>query len=191
MTPWPVEVETAMQIPSFTTTLILLACLAGANGVRAEVIDAAAGGFTTRYSVAIDGSRQQVYHALVANIGQWWSDDHTVSGHASNLSIDARPMGCFCENLGDGAGLVHMTVTFANPGVMLRLTGGLGPLGLLGVAGNMTFEIDESDGVSTVILQYAVGGYLDGGLDQIASAVDGVLVEVLDRLKQFVEASKD
>lgn len=179
-----------MQKPSFTTTLILLISLVGANGVRAEVIDAAAGGFTTQYSVAIDGSRQHVYHALVADIGRWWSDDHTVSGYAANLSIDPRPQGCFCEKLGDGAGLVHMTVTFANPGVMLRMTGGLGPLGLMGVAGNMTFEIDETDGVSTVILQYAVGGYLDGGLDQLAPAVDGVLVDVLDRLKQFVEADE-
>lgn len=180
-----------MQIPSFTTTLILLLGLIGASGVRAEVIDAAAGGFTTHYSVDIGGSRQQVYHALVVDIGRWWSDDHTVSGYASNLTIDPRPLGCFCEKLGDGAGLVHMTVTFANPGVMLRMTGGLGPLGLMGVAGNMTFEIDETDGVSTVILQYAVGGYLDGGLDQVAAAVDGVLIDVLNRLKQFVEADEE
>jgi len=180
-----------MQIPRFRGVLILLISLAGANGVRAEVVDAAAGGFTTRHSVDISGSRQEVYHALVADIGRWWSDDHTVSGHASNLTIDARPLGCFCENLGDGAGLVHMTVTFANPGVMLRMTGGLGPLGLMGAAGNMTFEIDETDGVSTVILQYAVGGYLNGGLEQVAPAVDGVLIDVLDRLKQFVESNEE
>lgn len=191
MTPWPLEVETAMRIPSFNAVLILLTSLAGANGVRADVVDAAAGGFTTRYSVDIDGSRQRVYRALVSDIGRWWSDDHTVSGHASNLTIDARPLGCFCEKLGEGAGLVHMTVTFANPGVMLRMTGGLGPLGLMGVAGNMTFEIDETDSVSTVTLQYAVGGYLDGGLDQIAPAVDGVLIDVLGRLKQFIETNED
>ncbi|RLA23363.1 MAG: hypothetical protein DRQ63_11775 [Gammaproteobacteria bacterium] len=80
-----------------------------------------------------------------------------------------------------------MTVTFVNPGVMLRLTGGLGPLGLMGVAGNMTWEFDDSEEGTTVTLNYAVGGYMSGGLDSIASAVDGVLIEAMTRLKSFVE----
>ncbi len=180
-----------MQMQTFTKIQVLVAVLLCVTGVRAEVLDAAAGGFTTRYSVEISASRQAVYGSLVGDVGKWWNDDHTVSGSAANLYISARAQGCFCELLGDGAGLVHMTVTFANPGVMLRLTGGLGPLGLMGVAGNMTFEIEENEGVSTVILQYAVGGYMAGGLDEIAPAVDGVLVDVLDRLKRFVEISQD
>ncbi len=177
-----------MEIPRFARIIIVLIGLSGPGSVLAEVLDATAGGFTTRHSVNIDASRLQVYNALVADIGNWWSDDHTVSGSAANMYIDARVQGCFCEKLGDGAGVVHMTVSFANPGVILRLTGGLGPLGLMGVAGNMTFEIDESDGASTVVLQYAVGGYSAGGLDQLAAPVDGVLVDVLNRLQEFVEA---
>jgi len=51
----------------------------------------------------------------------------------------------------------------------------------------LTFEIDEADGVSAVVLQYAVGGYMPGGLDEIAPAVDGVLIDVLICLKSFVE----
>ena len=80
-----------------------------------------------------------------------------------------------------------MSVSFVNPGVMLRLTGGLGPLGLMGVSGNMTWEFDETDGGTAVTLQYAVGGYMPGGLDAIAAGVDGVLVEQMTRLKSFVE----
>jgi len=179
-----------MQIPRFKTVFLLLIGLLAAVNTGAEILDSAAGGFTTRSSLEIDAPRQEVYHALVANVGRWWNDDHTVSGNAANLSIDPRPQGCFCENLGEGAGLVHMTVTFANPGVMLRLSGGLGPLGLMGVNGNMTFEIDETEGVSTVVLQYAVGGYTADGLDQIAAAVDGVLIDVLNRLRNFIEASQ-
>ncbi len=179
-----------MQIPRFKTVFLLFIGLLGVANSGAEVVDSAAGGFTTRSSLDIDAPRQEVYHALVANVGRWWNGDHTVSGNAANLSIDPRPLGCFCENLGEGAGLVHMTVTFANPGVMLRLTGGLGPLGLMGVNGNMTFEIEETEGVSTVELQYAVGGYTADGLDQIAPAVDGVLIDVLNRLRNFIEASK-
>jgi len=153
---------------------------------EAEVVDSAAGGFTMRHSVSVEVDRFDAYEYVVRDIGRWWHDDHTVSGSAARLYLDARPMGCFCETLGDDAGLVHLIVTFANPGVMLRLTGGLGPLGLMGVAGNLTFEFDETEGATTVTLQYAVGGYRDGGLDEIAPAVDFVLTEALDRYANFV-----
>jgi len=155
--------------------------------VRAEVLDAEVNGFTVRHVVTIAADRLAVYQATVSNIGDWWSPDHTVSGDAANLFLTDSLSGCFCERLGDGAGLVHMAVSFVNPGVMLRLTGGLGPLGLMGVSGNMTWEFDEVDGGTVVTLQYAVGGYMPGGLDTIAEAVDGVLVEQMTRLKSFVE----
>lgn len=187
MTPWAAEVEMTMRKPSLAAALIFLVALAGSGLSQAEVLDSAANGFTTRYSVDIAESRLTVYRALVNDVGAWWNDNHTVSGVAANMTIDAIVHGCFCENLGDGSGLVHMAVTFVNPGVMLRMTGGLGPLGLMGVAGNMTFEINEADNVSTIVLQYAVGGYMAGGLDEIAAAVDGVLIDALNRLKQFVE----
>jgi hypothetical protein len=175
----------------FTKSLLLVLVMAKVDGAHAEVLDAAAGGFTTSYSVEISATRYVVYESLVGDVGKWWNSDLTVSGSAANMYLSPRSQGCFCEVLGDGAGVVHMTVTFANPGVMLRMTGGLGPLGLMGVAGNMTFEIEETEGVSSVTLQYAVGGYMPGGLDKIAPAVDGVLVDVLDRLKGFVEGDKE
>jgi len=183
--------EKYMRTISFKKSLLLVLVMAMVDGVHADVLDAAAGGFTTSYSVEISATRHVVYESLVSDVGKWWNSDHTVSGSAANMYISPRSPGCFCEVLGDGAGVVHMTVTFANPGVMLRMTGGLGPLGLMGVAGNMTFEIEETEGVSSVTLQYAVGGYMSDGLDRIAPAVDGVLVDVLDRLKVFVEGEKE
>ena len=154
----------------------------------AEVLDAESNGFRVRATVSIAAPREQVYSAAVQQVGDWWSDDHTVSGDASNMSIDARPLGCFCETLGDGAGLSHMMVTFVNPLVMIRFTGGLGPLGLMGVEGNMTWEFEEAGDGTIVVLNYAVGGYLAGGLDAVAPAVDGVLGEQMTRLKDFVES---
>lgn len=161
---------------------------AAATSAVAEVVDSDTNGFTVRTMVSIAASREQVYHAAVQQVGDWWSDDHTVSGDASNLSIDARPLGCFCENLGDAAGLSHMIVTFVNPQVMIRFTGGLGPLGLMGVEGNMTWEFEEAGEGTIVVLNYAVGGYLAGGLDAAAPAVDGVLGEQMERLKAFAES---
>ncbi len=39
-------------------------------------------------------------------------------------------------------------------------------------------------------LTYSVGGFIDGGFDKMAPAVDGVLGEQLERLKRFVETGK-
>lgn len=161
--------------------------LAAVSATRAEVGDAAPNGFTVTHELNIAARRPAVYLAATARIGDWWSSDHTVSANAANLRLDARLHGCFCETLGEGAGLVHMTVTFVNPNVLLRLSGGLGPLGLMGVAGNMTWEFEDAPDGTIVTLQYAVGGYMPGGLDSVAGAVDGVLGEQMARLKSYVE----
>lgn len=170
-------------------SVVLFALMAAS--ARGEVLDAAANGFTVNYSTVISAGRGEVYGAAVDKIGEWWSSDHTISGDAANLYITAVPHGCFCEKLGPHAGLVHLSVTFVNPGVMLRFTGGLGPLGLMGVSGNMTWEFEDDEGGTRVTLNYAVGGYLDGGLDTIAAAVDSVLVEQMQALKRWVESGQN
>ena len=167
--------------------LTLLTIILGVNAGDGEVLDSAANGFTIRHQVQISADRNTVYQAVVNDIGSWWNGDHTVSGDAANLYMDAKVPGCFCEKLGEGAGLVHLSVSFVNPGVMLRLTGGLGPLGLMGVAGNMTWEFESNEQGTMMTLQYAVGGYMAGGLDSIATPVDGVLVEAATRLATYVE----
>ena len=159
----------------------------GIGPAVAEVTDAEAGGFTTINETTIDAPRDVVWRSAIEEIGRWWSSAHTVSGEARRLSIDARPQGCFCEYLGEGAGVVHLSVTMVNPMVVLRLTGGLGPLGLMGVDGNMTWEFSDADGATAVKFTYAVGGYRPGGLDSIAGPVDGVIGEALRRLKAHVE----
>jgi hypothetical protein len=172
--------------PTVFLSAVLVLCAVVAP-VRAEVVDSAPNGFTVRHVVAVAAERPQVYAALVGDIGSWWSSDHTVSGDAANLYMTTSVPGCFCEKLGDNGGLVHMTVSFVSPGTLLRLTGGLGPLGLMGVNGNMTWEFDDAQSGTVVTLQYAVGGYLAGGLDSVAAAVDAVLGEATLRLKAFVE----
>jgi hypothetical protein len=55
------------------------------------------------------------------------------------------------------------------------------------VAGNLTWEFDDSETGTTLTWRYAVGGYLPGGLEQVASAVDGVLLEQMQSLKALAE----
>lgn len=166
---------------------VMIAALAAVGPARGEVLDAAPGGFSLVQEVTIAAPRQVAWDAAVNEIGQWWSSDHTISGDASRMSIDPRPQGCFCESIGDHAGVVHLTVTFVNPNVLLRLTGGLGPLGLLGVDGNMTWEFFDTDRGTLVRFTYMVGGYRPGGLDELAGPVDNVIGDALQRLAAYVE----
>lgn len=158
--------------------------------VRAEVTDAGPGGFILVHEVTISANRADAWAAAVDDVGRWWSDAHTISGDAGQLSIDASPLGCFCEALGEQGGVVHLSVTFVNPTVVLRMTGGLGPLGLMGVNGNMLWEFFDSGDATRVKFSYAVGGFHPNGLDSMATAVDSVIGEALQRLKTYVETGK-
>lgn len=172
-----------MKPAAFLTFLVSASFAVSAAG---DVVDAAPGGFTVRHEMLIAAERRTTWQAAL-DVGAWWSDDHTVAGDAGRLRIDPRPLGCFCEDLGGDDGVVHMTVTSVSTGVMLRLTGGLGPLGLMGVDGNMTWEFFDDVAGTRVRFTYAVGGYYDKGLDTIAAPVDGVIGDALVRLKDYVE----
>lgn len=167
--------------------MTLAVAVAFSNGVVAEVTDSAENGFTTVHEVIVDAPRPRVWQAAVDEIGRWWSDDHTVNGSAARLSIESVPHGCFCETFANGGGVVHMTVTFVNPGTILRLTGGLGPLGLMGANGNMTWEFFDAEEGTRVRFTYVVGGYRPGGMDAIALPVDYVIGEALLRMQAWVE----
>ena len=128
--------------------------------VRADVADSASNGFTVKLAVTIQAPPQDVYQRLVHNVGDWWDPAHTFSGDAHNLSIDDKPMGCFCEKLPGGGGALHMQVINADPDKMLVFTGGLGPLQSMAVTGSMTIQLGavRDDGTKLAVT-YAVTGY--------------------------------
>ncbi len=165
---------------------IFLVLGASTNIAIAEVTDADKHGFSLVQEVTVDASRATAWIAAVDNIDKWWDAEHTISGNAALLSIDARPLGCFCEAV--GGGVVHLMVTTVSRDVNLRMTGGLGPLGLMGVNGNMTWEFFDSDGGTKIRFSYAVGGYYPDGLDTIAGGVDAVIGDALRRLKAYIDA---
>ena len=160
---------------------------AAANIASAEVIDAAPQGFTLVQEVTVTARRAAAWSAAVEHVDRWWNPEHTISGNAGLLSIDARPLGCFCEAA--SGGVVHLMVTSVSRDVMLRMTGGLGPLGLMGVSGNMTWEFFDVEEGTRIRFSYAVGGYSANGLDSLAPAVDYVMADALARLKNFVDGA--
>jgi uncharacterized protein YndB with AHSA1/START domain len=165
---------------------VAIALAAAPGRVWADVVDASAAGFTVRTSVQVAAPASRVYDTLV-KVASWWDPEHTYSGDARNLSIDARAAGCFCERLPDGGSIAHMTVLYAAPGRILRLGGGLGPLQDMAATGVMTWMLTEADGATKMEMTYAAGGYAPKGLDSLAAAVDQVLAAQVQRLKLTLE----
>jgi len=153
----------------------------------AEVIDSSSNGFTVKLAVTIQAPPADVYNRLIHHVGDWWNPAHTFSGDAHNLSIEEKPMGCFCERLPGGGSVRHMEVIYLAPGKGLGLSGGLGPMQTMAVVGSMRFNISPAEGGSRLEVAYAAGGYLKAGLDTLAKLVDSVLLEQITRLKSYTE----
>jgi uncharacterized protein YndB with AHSA1/START domain len=171
-------------------TLLLVALALTASSATADVLESVPAGFTVRVSARMAAPPARIYRALTEAISAWWDKAHTYSGDAMNLSLNATPGGCFCEKLPSGGGVRHLTVVYADPGKMLRLSGGLGPLQDFAVDGTMTWRFVEVADGTTVELTYRVGGYVTGGIGNLAAPVNTVLTEQMARLKQFVEMSR-
>jgi uncharacterized protein YndB with AHSA1/START domain len=170
--------------------IVPILCARLAAPVRGEVIETTAAGFSTRNAAVINASPATVYAALTDKVGGWWDPAHTFSHDARNLSVDAKPGGCFCERLPDGGGVQHMGVVYASPGKLLRLTGAIGPLQEAALTGTMTWNLSQAGGGTTVELIYTVGGFRAGGFRDMPTVVDGVLRGQLARLKAFVETGR-
>jgi len=158
--------------------------LGGAAG--AAVVHAAPGGFELKQVVHISAPATRVYAALIQP-AKWWNSQHTYSGNAANLSLDARPGGCFCEALPNGGAVQHLVVVNVQPNEALELRGALGPFHARGVDGVLAFELTPAgDGVDLTMTN-DLGGYMSEGMDSWAPKADGMLAEQLARLKRYVE----
>jgi uncharacterized protein YndB with AHSA1/START domain len=132
---------------------------------KSEVADASANGFTVKIALRIQAPPEDVYRRLIQNVGDWWSSEHTYSGSSHNLSIEAKPTGCFCEKLPNEGSVRHMEVVMLVPGKALGLTGALGPLQLIAATGNLGIQLSPTDGGTRLDVTYAVAGYLPAGMN--------------------------
>jgi uncharacterized protein YndB with AHSA1/START domain len=153
----------------------------------AEVADSSTNGFTVKTSVTIQAPPAEVYRRLIHNVGDWWNPQHTFSGDARNLTIEEKPMGCFCETLPGQGAVRHMEVVRFVQGKALVLSGALGPLQSLAAAATMTIQLSPGDTGTTMEVTYAVTGYLPDGMNAWAAPVDSVITEQFTRLKNYVE----
>jgi len=166
----------------------LAVCLSIALPLSADVADQAPNGFTLRINTIVRGAPPEVVYAkLVHNIGDWWDSAHTYGNDAHNLSIDDKPMGCFCEKLPYGGGVRFAEVITVMPNKLLVMSGALGPLQKFGVSATWTIVLEPMHKDTRVEMVYAAGGYLPDGLNTWAEPVNKVLTEQLGRLRSYVE----
>lgn len=156
--------------------------------LAAEVVTLADGGFTVRHTITVTRTPDDVY-AAIKNIGQWWNPDHSWSGESDKLYLDARLGGCFCERLADGGGVEHLRIVYLAPGKEIRFDGALGPLQGMAANGRMLWNIEAAEPGSKVTFTYHVTGFMEGGFESLAPAVDGVISEQLNRLGSFLAAA--
>lgn len=155
---------------------------------RAEVKDATPSGFTLENTVHVAADAVTAWRALVDDVGRWWPRDHTWWGADSELTIEARAGGCFCEALGDQRAL-HMLVTFVDPGRLLRMTGGLGPLQGMGLHGVLELRLAPAEaGGTDITMHYRAGGYAPDDLSKLAPVVDRVQAQQLAGLADHLKA---
>lgn len=151
---------------------------------QAEVFQKSESGFVIRQAADVTAPPEEAWAELLRPAG-WWSRDHTFSGDAANLSLDARAGGCFCEVLPAASSpqaaprgsVEHMRVVYAEMPRALRMAGALGPLQSEAVNGTLTVTLKPQDGGTRMMWEYVVGGYMRYKVEEIAPAVDRVLGE--------------
>lgn len=155
--------------------------------VHAEVVSSAQGRFTVRETAHVEASTKHVWQMMTWP-QDWWSPDHTWSGDAANMWLDARAGGCWCERLPNGGFAEHLRVIKSEPGKSLVMSGALGPLQSFPLTGVMEWKVEPDEtGGNTITFTYQVSGNVEGGLQSWAKPVDGVLAEAIKRLAEAAD----
>jgi len=168
--------------------LALVLCSAWLVPSAAAVKESADDRIAIESVVMAERAPDDVYRLLVKP-SRWWDGAHTYSGAASNLRLDARAGGCFCEKNGRGS-IEHGRVIYADPGKLLRLDAALGPLQDMAVTGVLTFKLEPDGGGTRITMTYRVAGALAMKGAQLAPAIDKVMTGQLNRLAAVAAAPK-
>ena len=183
------------HIAAGTVAALATALLGVPGSAGAEVVSSSAAGFIIRVELPVAAPPADVFSKFF-EVGRWWSDAHTYTGKASNLSLKNEVGGCFCEALPGGGFVRHAVLEYSDKGKIARLSGGLGPLQELGAFGMLSFRFEPADKAkpaagTKLVMTYAVNGYQpDKGLAPMAEPVNGVMKEQLERLKRYVETGQ-
>lgn len=183
-------------MPRLHAWFMAIGVLGGAAPAAAEVHELRADGFIIRNTATVAADPMETWLALIKP-GDWWSNAHTWSGDAANMTLTPQGGGCFCERIPGADGesgsqlsgsAEHGIVVQASPLKMLRLRSALGPLQSEPVAGILTFALKEVPGGTQIQMEYNVGGSMRFKPAELAPAIDKVLGEQLAGLRGHLGA---
>lgn len=169
-----------------TAAAFMTLTLSLTGAAQGAVTTAGADGFTLLIEVDVEAPPALAYRELTVGPAAWWDPEHTYSGKAERLTLDARAGGCFCESMDGGASVSHGTVIYADPGQMLRLSSALGPLQEMAVVGTLSFAFSPRENGSHVTLSYRVFGAFTEDALALSKLVDSVLTQQMGRFAAHV-----
>lgn len=147
---------------------------------QADIIKAAPDHYTLKHEMQSSLSPQDMWSRLIKP-ETWWHPDHSYSGDAANLSLDAQAGGLWREDW-PGGSTAHGQVLYIKSGEQMRLNAPFGPLQGLGVNVVWTITITVDGEGSMVTFDEIANGTSESGLDKLAPAVDFVKGEAIKRL---------
>ncbi len=148
--------------------------------VGAEVVSSSDTHFVLRHEADSTMTAGALWDRLIQP-ATWWHPDHSYSGKAENLSLNATAGGLWREDW-DGGSVSHGRVLYVQEGKTIRLEAPFGPLQELGVYTIWTISISETEGGSSVVFDEVANGPPTANLPAMAKAVDGVKAEAIRRL---------
>ena len=168
----------------------LAAGVALCGGAAADVVAAEPDGFVVRVEVEVAADPDAVWARLIRP-SDYWSDNHTWSGSAANMSLTPEIGGCWCERWIDADGRAqavrHAEVAAMQPPRQLVLDAGLGPLLGYGATTHLTWTLTPTGETTRLTGLYRVSGSSTSKLDALAGPVNGVLAEMATRLADSFE----
>ncbi|MEM7329582.1 MAG: hypothetical protein AAF437_12635 [Pseudomonadota bacterium] len=148
---------------------------------QAEIITATSDHFTLKLEAETELSPDEVWARLIVP-ADWWQGDHSYSGDAANLTLEAEAGGVWREDW-DGGSVWHGTVLQAQPNKLLSLSAPFGPLQGLAVQSVWTITLTPLESGGTAIrFDHVTNGTNASKLDKLAPAVDFVKAEALKSL---------
>lgn len=164
---------------------LLCAGLAAACSIMAiasaEVISSSDDGFRLTHEATSELPPEDLF-ARMMKPWTWWDGAHTFSGDANNLSMGDKA-GAYWREDWEGGSIIHGQILQVINGKALMLSAPFGPLAPAGATCVWTILISEGeDGGSAILSTHTVSGVPGTGLEELASAVDSVMVAGVERL---------
>ena len=162
------------------TCISIMFFAALATSASADVVAAGPDHYELRHEASSSLPPAEMWDRLVQP-EIWWHPDHTYSGDAANLSLNATAGGLWREDW-EGGSVSHGEVLMVREGEQLRLDAPFGPLQEMGVQVTWTITLDPDGDGTRVTFHEVASGSSATSLDQIAPAVDNVKAQAIARL---------